>query len=61
MSDFPYLVNWGYPGGGNPANGNIETSFLYSDILQEVVVNKRPVGEVLAEYQKKVEDMYSQY
>jgi len=61
MPNFSHLVNWGYPGGAHPANGTIETSFLYSDILQEVVVNKRPVDEVLKEYQKKVEDIYSQY
>jgi len=61
MDMFPHLINWGYPGGAHPANGTIETSFIYSDILQEVVVKKRPVDEVLTEYQKKLEELYSKY
>jgi ABC-type glycerol-3-phosphate transport system substrate-binding protein len=58
---FPYLMRWGYPEGGNPADGIIETSFIFSDMLQEVVVKKRPVDEVLTEYQKKFEELYSSY
>jgi len=58
---FPYLMRWGYPGGGHPADGIIETSFIFSDMLQEVVVKKRPVDEVLTEYQKKFEELYSSY
>lgn len=56
-----YFIDWGYPEGGSPAGGIVGASFIYADILQEVVFNNRPVEEVLAEYQKEVEEMYSKY
>lgn len=61
MEEEKNMIRWGYPQGGHPADGVIETSFIFSDMLQEVVVKNRPVDEVLAEYQKKFEELYSSY
>jgi len=61
LKQFPYGFRWGYPDGAHPANGVVEATFVYADMCQEVILEKRSIEEVLSKYQKKLEDIYYEY
>ncbi len=53
-----YSIQSGSPYGAHPANGSYEFATLGAKMVQEVVVEKRPIDEVLNDYQAKAEKIY---
>lgn len=54
------VVRNGYAYGGHPANGQVEGTLIFPELLQEITVGGRDVEETLAEYQIKVAKLYGQ-
>ena len=52
------VVRTGYEYGAHPANGRVEGKQYFAELLQEVAINKKPVEEVMAKYQKALEQEY---
>lgn len=55
----PYGVRAGWECGGNAYNGTAEFSSYDALMVQDVVVSKKPIDEVLKDYQAKYEDIYA--
>jgi ABC-type glycerol-3-phosphate transport system substrate-binding protein len=53
-----YSIQAGWPFGTHPANGSYEFALPGAKMVQEVVIDQRPIDEVLADYQAKAEKIY---